>query len=228
MFLLPSFLRKKMSLSAEHFGVLVSSAGACGGVVTGALLSESLGRKPSFMIGFFFAGVFMLLINLDVGDVALIVIAMVCRFFTGIYEAVWYTYTPEAFPTSARSFAFGTCSSMAKFSGLLAPIVCQLFSDRLGSAANTMVVSLAFFTGAVCAYHLPVETKGRPLTDYTSLSMLHEGGNQSTVAVGSLQGEPEDETKSLIHYDAVSYTHLRAHETVLDLVCRLLLEKKKK
>src|SRR5665811_1752974 len=29
-------------------------------------------------------------------------------------------------------------------------------------------------------------------------------------------------------WDPVSYTHLRAHETVLDLVCRLLLEKKKK
>ena len=29
-------------------------------------------------------------------------------------------------------------------------------------------------------------------------------------------------------YMPVSYTHLRAHETVLDLVCRLLLEKKKK
>ena len=28
--------------------------------------------------------------------------------------------------------------------------------------------------------------------------------------------------------EAVSYTHLRAHETVLDLVCRLLLEKKTK
>ena len=27
-------------------------------------------------------------------------------------------------------------------------------------------------------------------------------------------------------FHAVSYTHLRAHETVLDLVCRLLLEKK--
>ena len=27
-------------------------------------------------------------------------------------------------------------------------------------------------------------------------------------------------------FGAVSYTHLRAHETVLDLVCRLLLEKK--
>ena len=29
-------------------------------------------------------------------------------------------------------------------------------------------------------------------------------------------------------YGSVSYTHLRAHETVLDLVCRLLLEKKTK
>ena len=28
-------------------------------------------------------------------------------------------------------------------------------------------------------------------------------------------------------HNPVSYTHLRAHETVLDLVCRLLLEKKK-
>ena len=31
-----------------------------------------------------------------------------------------------------------------------------------------------------------------------------------------------------IAYHPVSYTHLRAHETVLDLVCRLLLEKKQK
>ncbi|WDT36378.1 hypothetical protein PVA38_08320 [Streptococcus pneumoniae D39] len=34
--------------------------------------------------------------------------------------------------------------------------------------------------------------------------------------------------KCLNSFLTVSYTHLRAHETVLDLVCRLLLEKKKK
>ena len=34
--------------------------------------------------------------------------------------------------------------------------------------------------------------------------------------------------QSEISKRAVSYTHLRTHETVLDLVCRLLLEKKKK
>ena len=35
--------------------------------------------------------------------------------------------------------------------------------------------------------------------------------------------KPED----MVGPKSVSYTHLRAHETVLDLVCRLLLEKKK-
>eukprot|EP00657_Telonema_sp_P-1_P004228 TRINITY_DN19762_c0_g1_i1.p1 TRINITY_DN19762_c0_g1~~TRINITY_DN19762_c0_g1_i1.p1 ORF type:complete len:117 (+),score=24.05 TRINITY_DN19762_c0_g1_i1:109-459(+) len=39
---------------------------------------------------------------------------------------------------------------------------------------------------------------------------------------------PGDKVKvEMSPYDPVSYTHLRAHETVLDLVCRLLLEKKK-
>ena len=33
--------------------------------------------------------------------------------------------------------------------------------------------------------------------------------------------------RSWFYSDSVSYTHLRAHETVLELVCRLLLEKKK-
>ena len=43
---------------------------------------------------------------------------------------------------------------------------------------------------------------------------------------------PDDEALRLDAIDVllqlgpVSYTHLRAHETVLDIVCRLLLEKK--
>ena len=37
----------------------------------------------------------------------------------------------------------------------------------------------------------------------------------------------EGGTMSVRCFDPVSYTHLRAHETVLDLVCRLLLDKKK-
>ena len=49
--------------------------------------------------------------------------------------------------------------------------------------------------------------------------------NPVTVSVYlSSSGSPEE--NGVYSYTAVSYTHLRAHETVLDLVCRLLLEKK--
>mgnify|MGYP007112062106 CR=1 FL=1 len=37
-----------------------------------------------------------------------------------------------------------------------------------------------------------------------------------------------DQRRAFEPHLPVSYTHLRAHETVLDLVCRLLLEKKKR
>ena len=41
------------------------------------------------------------------------------------------------------------------------------------------------------------------------------------------RSRPTDFIGRIQQLPAVSYTHLRAHETVLDLVCRLLLEKKK-
>ena len=51
------------------------------------------------------------------------------------------------------------------------------------------------------------------------------------VARPAVVGEAEhvhvDQRVDAVGVEAVSYTHLRAHETVLDLVCRLLLEKKK-
>ena len=55
-------------------------------------------------------------------------------------------------------------------------------------------------------------------------SSIYAGGT------GKIAGKVTDaETgEDLIGINAVSYTHLRAHETVLDIVCRLLLEKKKK
>ena len=56
-----------------------------------------------------------------------------------------------------------------------------------------------------------------------------------TIMVGGFlaTGSPEVLMDALVrkgvkHLTAVSYTHLRAHETGRNLVCRLLLEKKKK
>ena len=64
--------------------------------------------------------------------------------------------------------------------------------------------------------------------------ILHEGSRviaiiNNILVSGKLkiiQKETEGYSELWTSLAAVSYTHLRAHETVLDLVCRLLLEKK--
>ena len=53
-----------------------------------------------------------------------------------------------------------------------------------------------------------------------ALHNLRATGEPFNIGIRKLDNE-------LLEADAVSYTHLRAHETVLDFVCRLLLEKKK-
>ena len=45
--------------------------------------------------------------------------------------------------------------------------------------------------------------------------------------VADAEGISAETVRGTLKLEAVSYTHLRAHETVLDLVCRLLLEKQK-
>ena len=62
----------------------------------------------------------------------------------------------------------------------------------------------------------------------TTYSPLHRFGVKAGHKLGvvGLGGLGHMAVKIAKAMGAVSYTHLRAHETVLDLVCRLLLEKK--
>src|SRR5665811_2057793 len=70
-------------------------------------------------------------------------------------------------------------------------------------------------------FRLPSAMDNRPQTFEEFLSITPQ-----LVFVSATPGEYE-RTRSQRIVEPVSYTHLRAHETVLDLVCRLLLEKKK-
>ena len=54
-----------------------------------------------------------------------------------------------------------------------------------------------------------------------------QGILEALIETHNLLAEAVQEAGILPRREPVSYTHLRAHETVLDLVCRLLLEKKK-
>ena len=60
---------------------------------------------------------------------------------------------------------------------------------------------------------------------YVFSATVHQG--QVRLSGEPYLTHPMEVAGILVDMKTVSYTHLRAHETVLDLVCRLLLEKKK-
>jgi len=172
LFLLPRFFHRKtdMTIGEEHWVMLITAAGAMLGVGTGAIMSEVQGRKPAFVIGFTGAGICVMALNAESPLVVTILFATVIRFFTGVYEAVWYTYTPEVYPTSVRSIGVGTCATMAKVAGMISPLVSEvLMSGPAGSGATyraTGVSMAAFLCGTCAALMLPIETKGRGMQDY--------------------------------------------------------------
>ena len=66
-------------------------------------------------------------------------------------------------------------------------------------------------------------------SDVYKRQLLHLGDGKRDLRVIDVRVVLLDQRvgRLVVAVQAVSYTHLRAHETVLDLVCRLLLEKKK-
>ena len=94
--------------------------------------------------------------------------------------------------------------------------------------------------GMATSLHLRNEEGGRRLAPQRILLLLDRGADVFLAGQSEADGwmiKPLDSFRlrraaaavaaGRGWFEPVSYTHLRAHETVLDLVCRLLLEKKK-
>src|SRR5680860_1740461 len=64
-----------------------------------------------------------------------------------------------------------------------------------------------------------------------TMAALHRKKREANVVEDlfrRIAGQFHEDWQAFVRVEAVSYTHLRAHETDSYLVCRLLLEKKKK
>ena len=93
------------------------------------------------------------------------------------------------------------------------------FTSVTAFGIGNMVQANSISTLVLEAFQIPLWVTGLVLTILTAVVII--GGIKSIANVCERLVP-----FMAITYVPVSYTHLRAHETVLDLVCRLLLEKK--
>src|SRR5450759_5703680 len=99
-------------------------------------------------------------------------------------------------------------------------VVANLLQDRLGKQAQVTVVDRKKVFQFPPSYPWVMIGERGPEQVQRPLALLKKKGIR---VVGGEVSKIDLENRS-VQVNAVSYTHLRAHETRHDLVCRLLLE----
>src|SRR5664280_3088869 len=100
------------------------------------------------------------------------------------------------------------------------------FSGGSSASCTLLVVNVG---AAGCSVAFSASNDAVPIETAPPVSASYAVDATFEPSTGTDRLGPESDLSQfqVVGLDSVSYTHLRAHETVLDLVCRLLLEKKK-
>lgn len=146
-------------------GALVTSFAELPGLLVSAAIVDRFGRKKSMSVLFLVCGTALLpLIQPLAANTTIFLLFLARACITGTFTIV-YIYAPEVYPTELRATGLGIANSFARIGGVLCPLVAvELVKNCQLPLAVTLFVAVPIL-GAVTVALLPIETKGRLLTD---------------------------------------------------------------
>ncbi|XP_059636508.1 organic cation/carnitine transporter 7-like [Cornus florida] len=148
-----------------YIDVFVTSLAELPGVFLSAVIVDRIGRKLSMGIMFMLGCIFLLPLVVQQHEIlttALLSGARMC--FIGTFT-VAYIYAPEVYPTSMRTTGFGVASAVGRIGGMLCPLVAVVLVTNYGQTAAIILFEVVTVISGICVMFLPLETKGRELTD---------------------------------------------------------------
>jgi sugar phosphate permease len=89
-------------------------------------------------------------------------ITFTARMFISSQFSLMYLYTMEVYPTVIRAIAVGCASSMARIGAMITPYLAQVLIKQTFYGTIGIYI-LATALAALCAFLLPIETRGREL-----------------------------------------------------------------
>ena len=123
-------------------------------------------------------------------------------------------------PDRSDGIRGGLVSSWAGMRGVVTLAAALTLPEETPLRAELIVIALVVTVGTLLLQGLTLPSLAR------ALDVRGPDPREDALVEATVLGATTGAGLRLIEADPVSYTHLRAHETVLDLVCRLLLEKK--
>uniref|UniRef100_A0A914EPS9 Major facilitator superfamily (MFS) profile domain-containing protein n=1 Tax=Acrobeloides nanus TaxID=290746 RepID=A0A914EPS9_9BILA len=148
----------------DYLDLLSTTLAEFPGLILTASIIEIFGRKKTMAIEFGVYSIFMFLLWFCWERRWVTAFIFVARaFISGAFQCV-YVYTPEVYPTTLRAVGLGASSSMARLGAIVTPFVAQV-AAKTSVYIPIVVYGTAALLGLMAALSLPIETKGRQMTD---------------------------------------------------------------
>ena len=154
---------KGFSTIASVGFVTLITIGGIPGFFTAALALEKIGRKPTTVAFLLCAAAAAYFYGNATGETILFVTGFIMQFFMFGMWSCLYAYTPELYPTRARSTGAGFASAFGRIGAILGPMIVPILVARSGPAAAFEVGAGGFVIAALLVLVLGVETRGRVL-----------------------------------------------------------------
>ncbi len=143
--------------------VTLITTGGIPGFFTAAWMLERVGRKPATALFLLASAAAAWMYGNSTDQSVLFASGFVMQFFMFGMWSCLYAYTPELYPTRARSTGAGLASAAGRLGAILGPIVVPMLVRVGGQAAAFEVGAAGFVIAAMLVLTLGVETRGKAL-----------------------------------------------------------------
>jgi MFS family permease len=143
--------------------IVAMQVGMWFGYVTFGFISDTLGRKRTYVLYTLSAAVLIFIYLSLRAPVALLLLGPFVAFFATGYFSGFGAVTAEIYPTAVRGAAQGFTYNIGRIASAAAPFAVGTLAQTRGFQAALSLTSIAFLLAAASWWFIP-ETKGRELT----------------------------------------------------------------
>jgi MFS family permease len=163
---LPLYLKTERHLTSVGTGayLMVLILGAFFGFLSGAYLSDAIGRKATFLLSAIGSVVLMLVyLFAPLSNDLILPVGFLLGYINLMMFSPMGPFMTELFPTAVRGVGQGFCYNVGRGIGAVFPALVGILAARLGLAAAIAIFSFGGLALMIVALVMLPETKGRSL-----------------------------------------------------------------
>jgi putative MFS transporter len=158
--------------------ITLITLGGIPGFYVAATLLEGIGRKLTTALFLFLSAIMAFIYGHSATATTLFISGFIMQFFMFGMWSCLYAYTPELYPTRARSLGAGMASAFGRVGAITGPIVVGYIIGAVGDVGVFTLGAASFAAAAIIVLILGMETRGRTVEE-----ICREEEHSSTIAV---------------------------------------------